>query len=71
MLFESEYSRRSQKVFDQLAKIFRNSRTAEQCRSHHQKMQKKVGSTSITAIIEYIKRKNERKEKMHIREKLK
>ena len=44
-----------------MARIFKNSRTAEQCRSHHQKMQKKVGSHELKAIIEYIRSKNERK----------
>ena len=48
-LFEKKDSRRTDKVFKTMAD-FIGTRTSDQCRSHHQKIESKLGS--ITDIVE-------------------
>ena len=56
--FESENLRRTGKVFMQLSKIMEATRTPNQCKSHHQKMQKATSSGTIFEIIKYLQKKH-------------
>lgn len=54
-LFETEFKRRSKKVFRKMSSMLRR-RDPEQCRSHHQKISNKFkGNTD--AIVSYLKLK--------------
>lgn len=52
--FNSEPKRRKSKIFNKLSKGLK--RTADQCRSHHQKLQIKF-KNDLDAIIEYVWKK--------------
>lgn len=54
---ENKENRRSSKVFKQMAKVV-ITRSADQCRSHHQKMEKKHGT--VQNILTQCKRSLER-----------
>lgn len=56
--FECENLRRTGKVFMHLSKIMNGTRSANQCKSHHQKMQKASKTGCIDEIIEYIEKKH-------------
>lgn len=67
---ENKENRRSSKIFKQMAKVV-ISRSADQCRSHHQKMEKKHGSvpnilTQCRKSLERLRNKAKRIAKSNI-----
>jgi len=70
----SKATRRSSKVFKQLAESLIFTRTPEQCRMYHQRMKKKSRGRSIQSIIKFFSKKYDKnafinKEKLKLNEK--
>lgn len=56
--FESEGMRRGVKIFVLLSQTLNGHRSPNQCKSHHQKMQKAVkGNGTVNGIISFLRRK--------------
>ena len=57
----SETVRRSTRVFERLSRLLNYKRSADQCRSHHQRMKRMARQDSTESILAYLRSKYEKK----------